>query len=520
MRICRRPKGDPLLPRLRCGTLAAGLVLAAPSAFGANWFTSAGLTGDVTVTDNSNFGTSSTREDDVLFSLTPSITLRGEGGRLRIAGTAALSGVTYLNGSQDSSFNPVGSFTANLEAIERWFYIDAALNATRSLDNPLAPRPDGISSFNRQTTTTARLSPYLQRELPNDLQLLIRSDNAWTDTRGGVDAASSQYAARHFLRFQREPRPLGWALEAEQRQDDRADLGTSSTVYIELARARLRYAFSGTFALGVRAGAERSDLFENGKSASFAGAELSWRPTERTRLEGFWEKRSFGDAWEASFTHRAPFVAWDLRSSRDLTTFDQAALELPATGDLAGLLDAALRTRIVDPIERARAVEDFIAQRGLPRSLSGPINVFSDQVVIRTSRNGTVTFIGSRSTLALTGYYQRDQTPSGDAFTALTGPEENLTQYGGSLAYSLRLTSLASTVASISWSRTRSEVGAATIATAVSGESRQRSFRLQYDYQLAPKTTGFVGGRYQIFNSDVINDSRETAFFAGLGHRF
>jgi hypothetical protein len=51
-------------------------------------------------------------------------------------------------------------------------------------------------------------------------------------------------------------------------------------------------------------------------------------------------------------------------------------------------------------------------------------------------------------------------------------------------------------------------------------ESRQQTFRIQYDRQLGPRTTGFVGARYQIFDSDVIIDSRETAAFAGLGHRF
>jgi uncharacterized protein (PEP-CTERM system associated) len=186
--------------------VAIALVIAAPAAFAATWFVEAGVTGQVTATNNSNFDTSTSRESDVIVALSPTISLRGEGRRLRVSGAAALAAVTYVEGTQGSSFDPVGRFAANLEAIEDWFFIDASLSATRSLANPLAPRLDGASSVNRQTDLTARFSPYIEREFPNDLRLLIRSDNAWTNARrteGG--SAATEYSARHFLRFSRAP---------------------------------------------------------------------------------------------------------------------------------------------------------------------------------------------------------------------------------------------------------------------------------------------------------------------------
>lgn len=500
--------------------MAVTLACVTPTALGATWFLETGLVGELTATDNSNFDTSNTRESDLIVSLSPTIALRGEGRRLRVAGAAALSMVTYVEGTQGSSFDPVGRFTANLEAIEDWFFIDAEVSATRSLANPLAPRVEGPSSFNRTTDLTARISPYIERSFPNDLRLLIRSDNAWNDTQGGPEPVPTEYSARHFLRFARVPRPFGWALEAERRRDDRVDVGAEGAAWYDLARLRLGYVFGGTFEFGIRGGYERSELFVEDDTVSFAGFELSWRPSERTRLEGFWEDRSFGDAWNLAFNHRSPFIAWDWRSSRDLTTFDDAVFTVPATGDLAALLDASLRTRIVDPVERARAVEEFIAKRGLPRSLPGPINVFSDQVVVRTSRTGTVTFIGTRSTVALSGYYQRDETPTGDEFGLPTGDVSDLRQYGATLAYSRRLSSVSSALASATWTKTRDEFGAAATPTASTAQSTQQTYRIQFDRQIGPRTTGFVGVRYQTYDSDVIVDSRETAIFAGLGHRF
>lgn len=505
---------------LRPIAVAIGLTLAAPMAFAATWFVDAGVTAQVTATNNSNFDTSPARESDVIVALSPTISLRGEGRRLRVSGAAALTSVAYLEGTQGSSFDPVGRFSANLEAIEDWFYVDASLSATRSLVNPLAPRQDGASSVNRQTDLTARLSPYIEREFPNDLRLLIRSDNAWTDARRTEGSAATEYSARHFLRFSRAPRPFGWAIEAERRRDDRIDLGVDTTVWYELARLRLGYRFAGELVLGVRGGYERSELFAQEGALSFVGADLAWFPSDRTRFEGFWEDRSFGDAWNVLFTHRSPFVAWDLRGSRDLTTFDDAALTLPATGDLAALLDASLRTRIVDPVERARAVEDFIVRRGLPRSLGGPVNVFSEQVVVRAARTGTLTLIGTRSTIALTGFHQRDQTPIGDAFGLATGQLSDLRQYGATLAYNRQLSSVSSALASLTWSRTRGGVGATAGSSAFGTQASQRTFRIQYDRQLAPRSTAFIGVRLQTYDNDAGIDSRETAVFTGLGHRF
>ena len=513
----------PALPRVRASVVGVSLVVLGQPAHAANWFFEAGLRAEVTATTNAGFEAAGVREDDLIFVLAPTFVVRGEGRRLRVAGSAALAGVTYLNGTQESSFSPVGRLTANLEAIERWFYVDAELAATRSLDNPLGPRPDGVSSLNRLSTRTVRVSPYIDRALPNDVQLRLRSDNSWTDTTGGTLARGSRYAVRHTFSLSRDPRPFGWALEAE-RSDERSESGADTVPAIDVARGRLRYAFGGQFAFGVRGGAERSRLFVDNQTISFWGAEVQWRPSERTQLDGFWEDRSFGAGWQASFTHRSPFVAWNLRTSRDFTSFAQSFIEIPATGDLAALLDAALRTRIADPIERSRAVEDFINSRGLPRALPGPVSVFSDQVVVRSARTGTVTFIGTRSTLALTAYSQRDSSPRGSTFAVLTGPATQLQQQGASIAYSLRLSALSSAAASATWSRTHDDTGASVpgglAPGATAGDSRQQTYRLQLDRRLAPYTTGFIGGRHQRIDSDAVADARENAVFAGLAHRF
>jgi uncharacterized protein (PEP-CTERM system associated) len=199
-----------------------------------------------------------------------------------LRGAAALGAITYIDGTQNSSIDPVGRFTANIEAIEKWFYVDSDLSATRSVINPLAARPDGPSSFNQQTNLTARLSPYVDRTFSNDVRLLIRSDNAWTDIRRDGEQAPTEYSARHFFSVSRAPRPLGLAIEAERRRDDRIDAGSDTAAWYDLARIRVGWLLGSQLEVGARGGYERSEL--SSRTVPSASGELNWpggRPSAR-----------------------------------------------------------------------------------------------------------------------------------------------------------------------------------------------------------------------------------------------
>lgn len=514
VRLERRACAPSLPPLLVAGAaVLAGLPWHAANA--ANWFAEAGLAGRVTYTTNSQLSATGDGQSDVIVDLTPSIVVRGQGGRLRMSGTAALSGVTYVNGTQSSGFTPTAAFTANLEAIERWLYFDAGLTAAQTAENSFAPRPEGSSTVNRRTTTQARLSPYIDRPLPNDMRLRVRSDSTWTRESGLDGAADESYSARYSLLFEQAPRPFGWALEGERTETEFKD-GTTPTPDIDVARLRLRYAFGGQWVVGARAGYERSDLFvADSRERTFFGAELSWRPTERTQLEGFWEDRAFGSGWQTSFNHRMPRLAWSFSFSRDLTSSAAPLLTLPAGGDVAALLDATLQTRIQDPIERARAVEDIIARQGLPRTLAGPFNLFSDRILLRRSRSGTVTWTTPRGSVAFNVFDRRDEVPSGDEFALLPGPTAGTaSQLGAGLRIGHRFTELSTLSGGVSWSRTRD------LSSAGEPGSRQWTYSLQLDHRLGARTSAFAGARYLEFDSELQNSSRETAVFAGLSHRF
>ena len=131
-------------------------------------------------------------------------------------------------------------------------------------------------------------------------------------------------------------------------------------------------------------------------SHSIYGVRTEWTPSDRTKLEASVERRFFGTGWEAIFTHRSPFLAWKLSALRQASSYAERLFSTPAGSNVAALLDAAFMTRFPDPTERARAVQDFLAQRGLPANVTTSVSVFSDRVDLYNALIASVAYIGPR----------------------------------------------------------------------------------------------------------------------------
>src|SRR5213079_2192393 len=72
---------------------------------------------------------------------------------------------------------------ANLEAIEKFFYVDAYASVYQTYINPFGPRPpDNINvTGNRTTARTLALNPYFQGVVAHDITYLLRNNNTWTN---------------------------------------------------------------------------------------------------------------------------------------------------------------------------------------------------------------------------------------------------------------------------------------------------------------------------------------------------
>jgi uncharacterized protein (PEP-CTERM system associated) len=475
-----------------------------------------------TWSDNMEFTPSG--RSDTLLEATPSIILLGEGRRFRIAGHAAVTGQVYTEGTLDNRLLPEASLTANLEAIEHFFFIDAGITARQTLGNVFGPRPLGGAGVNTETTTDYRLSPHFEGQITPDVKYQLRSDNDWTVITGAPTDQNQSYFGDHTFRIERQPVPLGWSFELG-RTDSRFENQVPPKATDDTARIALNYAVTYSFMLGVRGGYEKTNLVfdKDHQEQVLYGGEMRWRPSERTNLDWVWEERFFGPSWHFQFDHRMPRVAWNLGLSRDVQSFSETFLTLPPTNNVFGLLDAAFTTRFPDPAERTRVVNSLIADQGLPSSLSGPTSLSTQHVSVVTSRNAQVVVTGVRNSVVVSAYSLRTE----DLQDSVFGTSLNVVQDGGSVTVSHQATTLLAINLTGNYRRDRG------FGPNEGQKSYQRGVQLQATRQLAPKTTAYAGVRWQNFDSNALGGgvplpgtelpyqrANEHAAFVGLGHRF
>lgn len=505
-----RPSGrQQRLLLLSCLALSS-----ASPALAQQWNVDPSIEVQATLTNNANYDTGAQREADLIFNVLPAVSFVREGPRLRLNGSASLNVIGYTAGTQTSRILPQANILANLEAIDRLFYIDAALLANQDVLNPFLPRSDSASTFNKYTYAQARIAPYLQGSAGDDWRYLVRSDNSYTYTTQAATSLENVYYGRHLAEVVRLATPLGGSLRVqsdvtifeEQREADQR---------LDIALATITYAFTPQLSAGLRGGYERTNYTRNEESGPIYGIDLAWAVSPHTRIGGFWESRFFGPSYQFDASSRQRRLATNISGSRSVTTYPQLLVELPASGNVSSLLNAILTARFPDPVERAQQVRDLIARQGLPSSLPGAVNIYSRSANVLTSGTGSIALIGVRNTLALTLYYVKTELLPDAAIPPTFITFNNSIQKGVSVSLSHRLSTVTSLNATGSRLETRGfEPSAGNITD-------ENIFEVQISRQLNSRSSAFIGARYQQQDStsDVIRDASEAAIFVGLFHR-
>jgi uncharacterized protein (PEP-CTERM system associated) len=495
--------------------LALSLVLGcAGPALAQRWDIDSSIGAQATLTNNANYDTGAQAEGDLIFSVVPAVGFSREGPRLRVAGAASLNMIGYVDGTQTSRMLPQANVLANLEAIDRLFYIEAALRVNQSVLNPFLPQSDADSTFNKYTYAQASVSPYLQGNVGTNWRYLVRSDNSYTYSTQTDAQLDNAYYGQHVAQVVRVATPLGGSLRV-QSNVTRFDDERNADQELDIALATVNFAFTPQLTAGLRGGYERTNYTRNEESGPIYGVDLSWALSPQTRIAGFWESRFFGPSYQVGASSRQRRFATNLSASRVVATNPQLIMQLPATGNVSGLLDAILIARFPDPVERAQEVQNLIDRQALPSSLPGGVNIYSRNANVLTSASATFALIGVRNTLALNLYYLKTELLPDAAIPPTFITFNNNVQKGASLSLSHRLTPVMSLNASASRTETRGlDENAGTVTD-------QNIFQVQASRQLTPRSNAFIGARYQQQDSTSsgIGDRSEAAIFVGLFHR-
>jgi uncharacterized protein (PEP-CTERM system associated) len=485
---------------------------------GQRWYTEASVTGLTTVTNNANYGEGGggLKEGDVILELIPSLRFNREGARLRVSGDIALDMLAYLDGTQVNRILPQASVLANLEAVDNLFFVDASFTANQQVENPFLPRTGFASTNNLYTYAQTRLVPYLRGNFGPLIEWQLRSDNSYTWTTQTTDPLSDVYFGSHLAEVTRQPTPFGLTLRAssdvtrfkDQVQPDQT---------LKTALAILDYAFTPQFTFGLRGGYEVTTYTADETSGPIYGANLAWRPSPLTSAIGYWEHRFYGPSYQFDVTHRHRRLASSLSFYRTITTYPQLLFRIPPTGNVSGLLDAIMVARFPDPVERAREVQDLIARQALPESLPGGAFIYNQSANILTGASATTALVGARNTISLNIFYLKTELLPDARLPPTFVVSNNSEQYGAGVSLSHRLSPVASVTGTVSGLETRGFGPTEGLRT------QQGLASLQLNWQASPRTTWFVGTRYQYQTDEgtvaSLADSSEAAIFAGLIHR-
>lgn len=473
-----------------------------------------------TATTSSNVGMQGSGSEtmDTVLTITPQVQLLGSGPDYRLTGTVAADMVQYLGRSRADRILPRGQVVLNTRLVDRLFFVDAELGADTTSSTPFDLLGDGATFYNVGTTTRERLSPYIDRELSPSSRITARSDHVWTQGNSTTTTLAANnadaYVQTHSARYDLRPEPAGLRGEVNYQHTQYND-SAAGGLTLQTARLSALYAPDPTLTLGLTGGRDGAKYTTNNVNETLRGVSMRWAPTERTVLDALLEKRFFGNGWTVNFTHRSPFMAVSAGLVRQATTYAARLGSLQAGGDVPTLLDAILRTRIQDDALRQIAVQDLIAKRGLPNTLTGPVDLFSRTVQLQQGANVTLALVGIRHTVTFRVFQTRTEDLRGPTEDSTIGLASDATQRGLTVGVSRRLTP--DTTADLSFTRTKTDGLGPNLAL----HSSNSIVRLGATHSLSPRTTLSGAVRHQTGSSSLIGvNATESAVSVGMLHRF
>lgn len=480
------------------------------------WRVSPTVAVDLTLTNNVNLDPAATARSDFVTQISPGVQISGRSARAELAGSISVPIVLYARtGSENNQVVPQVNLLGRLEAIEKFFFVEAAALVSQQYFTPFGARPDNVvnNTDNQYISGSYRVTPFITGKIGSDVTYLVRDDNIWSTVSGAPVSVENSYVNNLVATLAREPSPLGWALDYNR--NDTTFSGQSGQQLQQLVRARPIWQPEPQLRLSVSGGYEDNDFPFSAYRGAIYGVGGRWRPSERTTLDGFWEHRFFGASYGVVFDHRTPLTAWNLNVGRNITSYTLQAGQLPAGGNVSLLLSEILSSRIPDPIERQRAVQQFIQQNGLPNVLSGPVNLYTQQVYLQEQARLSVGLSGVRNSVFLFAFWLRTLPISGAG--QLLPPElaqqNNNTQSGGGATWSHRLTPMTTLNLSADYLRT--------VANApLVGTTEQGTLRAVFNTPISPNSSLLAGARYQLLSSDVTDGYHEAAVFVGIAHTF
>lgn len=440
--------------------------------------------------------------------LRPGLQISSRSGRVVGSLNYAL-GLFYR--SQDSGGQSVqhqlsSSFSAQL--VERWMYLDGSASVSQQTVSAFGQQSAvGSTQDNRNRIEVANvsLSPYVRGVFGSAINYEARFVANATNGRRSIAADSSGTSASLSLSSVVSGTALGWGLTAlTQTSDFRAGRETQSESY----SASLSYMPDPELTLGARGGQESTNVADTAKTTyNNWGGSVTWRPTDRTRVQLDMDERYFGRAYRFTLDHRLANSSLQYSSSRDASN-GSASSGAGQRLTVYQVFFAQFASLQPDPVLRDLLVLDFLRAQNLDPNAVVSGGFLNTAVTVQQRHQVTLSYAGLR----MAGSAQAFASSARVIDAAAVSPTNQNTRQWGYLANaSYRLSPDATLALTGSRLLTQGDDNRA--------GTNLKSLTLSLSSQLARRTSAALSVRYSVFNS-ATDPYREAGISASLSQRF
>lgn len=460
-----------------------------------------------TLSDNVNLTTQ--KESDLISTLAPGVRVNANTARLNMALDYELVGYTYARNSDYNNFQNYLNAFGTLNAIENWLYVDFSGYVSQQLISPFGTQSVSNTNINqnRTQTQTYQVSPYIRGQLGGDVaEYFLRYNASTTRTSNGSvsDVDISQWIGQ--IRGGTPFQNLTWAIDGSQQNTDYS-LGRNYDD--ERIRAIATYRLFPQLRISGSGGQESNNYITvDNESYSTYGYGFDWRPTDRTIVAGFQEKRFFGWGHNVNISHRMPLTGIQYTDVQDVA-FLSSGYTPPGQGTVYDQYDALLANQYPDPVARAAYINNLLSQAGIAPNSQAVYGYLNNRPQLRRTQQLSLVLYGARNTLTFGGTRISDETLwVAGGINDPTNPYSKVIQTGYSVILAHRITPLTSL-----------NVGALYQTTdAPSNTSLNNDltmFQAGISSRLGARTVGTINARRTIYSS-VSNPYNENALSASL----
>ena len=288
----------------------------------ADWKFTAGVGATETYTDNVTLSASGARNSDFVTSITPTISAKKDGARLKVDARYSMQNLFYARESERNTIFHQLSARANAALYERELFLDTSAAISQASVSPLsASGTDNINSTNNLANVrTISVSPYWMHRFGSTATLNARYTASRVSNYTNEFSGSTNNTYSAGLASGSAFGRVSWGLNFLQQNADYED---RSNVRLSSTSASLGYLVSPRLRLTGTFGTESNQFATatgSAPSETFWNTSVAWAPSSRTSFDLGFGRRFYGNTWNFAFRTRGPHSTWTADYTESLQT--------------------------------------------------------------------------------------------------------------------------------------------------------------------------------------------------------